>query len=590
MNKPLFFRKAFLQVGFFTALLSQVSCESTKKTVVENQLNNNKNSTAYFDSFTYRGNDDFYKNNPLPAKDYFYNPILPGWYSDPSICKNGEDYFLVTSTFSYFPGVPIFHSKDLVNWKQIGHVLDRPEQLKLDEQKVSEGIFAPAMSYNPHNKTYYMITTNIGGGNFFVKTKNPFDSWSNPVWLPEVQGIDPSFFFDDDGKAYIVNNDEPIGGSQYDGHRSIRIQRFDTEQDKVFGPREMLVNGGVNLAEKPIWIEGPHLYKINGKYFLMCAEGGTSVNHREVIFRSDSPMGKFIPSENNPILTQKHLDPKRIDPVTCAGHADLVQKTNGEWWSVFLACRPIENDFENLGRETFLMPVKWDKNGFPFMTKGEEVVPGIVHMPGLERSKDVTFGNFSETDDFNSPTLKSKWMTLRGTASELYSLTDKKGYLSLKCTDVLSTERKVPAFVSRRMQHHKFECETEMYFEPSNSQESAGFLLFKDETHQYSFTVSKSGENKIISVQKISNSIPEIIGRKKISSKQKTIKLKVVSTGKFFEFYYGADKENWTAVAKNVDAKYLSTATSYGFTGTNIGLYATAKTAFPINQKSVTNF
>ena len=161
---------------------------------------NGNSSVALFDNFIYKGMDDFYQKNPLKDKVSFYNPILPGWYSDPSICRNGDDYFMVTSTFCYFKGVPIFHSKDLINWKQIGFVLDRPSQLiNFSGQEISGGIFAPAISYNPHNQTYYMITTNVNAGNFFVKTKDPFGEWSDPIYLHDVQGIDPSFFFDEDG-------------------------------------------------------------------------------------------------------------------------------------------------------------------------------------------------------------------------------------------------------------------------------------------------------------------------------------------------------------------------------------------------------
>lgn len=316
-------------------------------------------STAYFDYFTYKGEDDYYKENPLSETNTFYNPILPGWYSDPSICTNGEDYFLVTSTFCYFPGVPIFHSKDLVNWSQIGYILDKPSQLvNLEGQGISGGIFAPAIEYNPHNKTYYMVTTNVGGGNFFVKTQDPFGTWSDPIYLPEVNGIDPSFFFDDNGKAYIVNNSDPDGQPLYDGHRTIRVIEFDVNTDKTIGTNKVLINGGVNIAEKPIWIEGPHLYKIKGQYLLMAAEGGTGPGHSEVIFKGDSPTGKFIPWDKNPILTQRHLNTNRTNPITCAGHADLIQAKEGDWWAVFLACRPIDNKFENLGRETFMMSVK----------------------------------------------------------------------------------------------------------------------------------------------------------------------------------------------------------------------------------------
>ena len=251
---------------------------------------------AIFESFRYEGRDAVYEAHPLPTKDAVYNPILPGWYSDPSFCSNGEgDYFLVTSTFSYFPGVPLFHSRDLVNWKQVGHVLDRPSQLTgLGRQHTSGGIYAPDIKYNPKNRTYYMITTNVGTGNFLVKTQDPFGAWSEPILLPQVQGIDPSLFFDDDGTAYIVNNDDAPGGKpEYDGHRTIRIVEYDVENDCTIGERRIIVNKGVDPAAKPIWIEGPHLYKIDGKYFLMCAEGGTSDQHSEVEDPGRGLVGRF---------------------------------------------------------------------------------------------------------------------------------------------------------------------------------------------------------------------------------------------------------------------------------------------------------
>ncbi len=343
-----------------------------------------------------------------------------------------------------------------------------------------------------------MVTTNVGAGNFFVKTQDPFGEWSEPVMLPEVGGIDPSFFFDEDGKAYIVNNDEaPDNKPEYSGHRTIRIQEFDVKTDKTIGPRKILVNKGAQPADKPIWIEGPHLYKINGKYFLMSAEGGTGNWHSEVIFRGDSPMGKFLPWKNNPILTQRHLNSDRPNSVTCAGHADLIQTKEGDWWAVFLACRPINNQFENLGRETFMMPVKWSEDGFPYMTQGDDLVPMIVKREGAKRDTTVTYGNFELIENFDSPVLDMTWMTLRASASDLYSLTETPGYLTLKCADISATEKKTPAFVCRRLQHHKFECATRMLFNPSNDKETAGMLLFKNETHQYFFCLNKVGENKI---------------------------------------------------------------------------------------------
>lgn len=535
-------------------------------------------SVALFDSFTYKGQDDFYKENHLIDMSSFYNPILPGWYSDPSICVNGEDYFLVTSTFSYFPGVPIFHSKDLVNWRQIGNVLNRPSQLvNMIGQHVSGGVFAPAIEYNPYNKTYYMITTNVGEGNFFVKTQNPFGAWSDPVWLPEVKGIDPSFFFDDNGKAYIVNNDDPEGKPEYSGHRAIRVQEFDVNTDKTLGPRKVLINKGARPEDKPIWIEGPHLYKINGRYFLMSAEGGTGGWHSEVIFSGDSPMGTFVPWENNPILTQRSLDSQRLNPITCAGHADLVQTKEGDWWAVFLACRPINNKFENLGRETFIMPVKWSDDGFPYMTQKDDVVPMILKKEGLKRDKTVTFGNFEITEDFVGSNLGLEWMTLRTPGTDLYSLSENPGYLTLKCADVSASEKKTPAFVCRRMQHHKFECTTRLLFDPSEENLKAGLLLFKDETHHYFLSVSKKGKEKCVALEKADSLVNTTLGAKNIKGNTGVIDLKVISKGTHYDFYYSIENGKWLLLCENVDAAYLSTANAGGFTGTTIGLYATRK-------------
>ncbi len=570
--------KSLLALLFSSCVLDvSYSCTSSDHLGTLKPVSQGK-AVALFDDFSYKGEDDFYEKTPLPDASSFYNPILPGWYSDPSICRKGDDYFLVTSTFSYFPGVPIFHSKDLMNWRQIGNVLNRPSQLvNMIGQHISGGIFAPAISYNPHNDTYYMITTNVGAGNFFVKTKDPFGEWSDPIWLPDVKGIDPSFFFDDNGKAYIVNNDEPEGEPEYNGHRAIRVQEFDPATDKTFGPRKVLINKGAHPEDKPIWIEGPHMYKINGRYFLMSAEGGTSTWHSEVIFSGDSPMGTFVPWKNNPILTQRHLNPQRPNPITCAGHADLVQTKEGDWWAVFLACRPIDNKFENLGRETFMMPVKWSDDGFPYMTQGDDLVPMLLKREGVKRDKTVTFGNFEVTDDFSSSQLGLEWMTLRTPGTDLYSLSENPGYLTLKCSDVAATEKKTPAFICRRMQHHKFECTTQMLFDPSDDKSSAGLLLFKDETHQYFLAVSKQGDEKCIALEKVGNSANTILASKNFDKEAKAIDLKVVSKGLYYDFYYAVEKGKWLLLSENVDAGYLSTSNANGFTGTTIGMYAVQK-------------
>lgn len=537
-----------------------------------------QDSHAIFSSFSYEGNDDFYAVNPPAGDSSYYNPILPGWYSDPSICADDKgNYYLVTSTFTYYPGVPLFHSRDLVNWKQTGYVLDRPSQLKnLEKQHVSGGIFAPDIAYNPANKTYYMVTTNVGAGNFFVKTQNPAEGWSDPIMLPEVQGIDPAFFFDEDGKAYIVNNDDaPDNEPEYPGHRTVRIVEFDTATDRCVGERKIIVNKGVCPQDKPIWCEGPHIYKIDGRYYLMTAEGGTSTQHSEVIYRGDSPMGPFEPWKGNPILTQRTLDSSRSNPVTCAGHADLVKAPDGSWWSVFLACRPIENDIENLGRETFMLPVRWTEDGWPYITRDGETIAMQFDMPGTVRDDSSMTGNFAWKETFSDSILGLEWHTLRGPATEYYSLTANPGHLTLKCGNVSSTDKAELPFVCRRIQHHKYTASTTLTFVPAHDRQCAGMLLFKDELHQYFLGKALRDGSQHIVLRRISDNGTEELAGRALSSDNSSVDLRVESKGLSLDFAYSTDNgSTWQPLASDLDAAFMSTAKAGGFTGTTIGLYA----------------
>ncbi|HEV7717336.1 MAG TPA: glycoside hydrolase family 43 protein, partial [Steroidobacteraceae bacterium] len=317
--------------------------------------------TVTFDWFEYTGRDAVL-DTPLPAGSY-RNPVLAGFYPDPSVTRAGDRFYLVNSTFTYFPGIPVFESRDLVHWAHIGNVIDRPGVLDFDGLGTSRGVFAPTIEY--HDGTFYVVNTAVdSGGNFFSTAKNPAGPWSDPVWLKDFDGIDPSLFFDADGKAYLLNNGPPQGAPLYEGHRAIWIQAFDAKAGRLTGPRKVLVNGGVDIAKKPIWIEGPHLYRRGDWYYLLCAEGGTGPQHSEVILRGRSPWGPFEPYAGNPILTQRDLPEDRANPITNAGHADLVEGPDGSWWAIFLASRPYDAHQYNTGRETFLLPVTW-RDGWP---------------------------------------------------------------------------------------------------------------------------------------------------------------------------------------------------------------------------------
>ena len=271
-----------------------------------------------------------------------HNPIIPGFHPDPSIVKVGDDYYIVNSSFQYFPGVPIYHSKDLVNWEHIGNVLSKESQLPLKDATSWQGIYAPTIRY--HDGTFYMITTNIGnGGNFMVKTKDPKGPWSEPIWLKQ-EGIDPSLFFEN-GKVYMVSNPNGI----------ITLCEIDPETGEQLTPSKGLWKGCGGR-----YPEGPHIYKKDGYYYLLISEGGTELAHHLTIARSKDIYGPYEPNPNNPILTNCNMKGQGSQ-IQGTGHGDFVQATDGSWWVVFLAYRNYGGSYHHIGRETFIAPVEWKK-------------------------------------------------------------------------------------------------------------------------------------------------------------------------------------------------------------------------------------
>jgi xylan 1,4-beta-xylosidase len=509
------------------------------------------------------------------------NPMLAGFYPDPSICRVGNNFYLVNSSFAYYPGLPIFHSTDLANWKQVGFAMDRPEQLDLDGAGVSRGLFAPAIRFS--NGTYYITCTLVDkGGNFIITARDPKGPWSNPVWLPEVKGIDPSMFFDDDGKAYIVfNSDAPDNKPLYDGHRTIRMYEVDINSLKVKGEEKILINGGTDISKKPIWIEGPHIYKYKGYYYLLCAEGGTGFDHSAVIFRSKKVDGPYESYSGNPILTQRHLDPGRKRPVTSTGHADFVTTKDGSWYAVFLGCRPYKEDFYNTGRETFLAPVQW-KDGWPVILSGDEVVPSTVTIPGAAISNPAEFsGNFTFKDEFKSPELSKRYQFLRTVREPWYHVNNVSGSITLKLRPATCSDKTNPAFIGFRQSHLKGYGATALSFTAANSNEKAGLLIFQNEQHYYLLCQSVENNQPVVQLYKGAGKAnageqPTLLASQKIQTgTRQPLQLKIQANGGSYAFYY-ADKGNWRLLKENVDATFLSTRTAGGFVGCMYAMYATS--------------
>ncbi|GAB4041597.1 glycoside hydrolase family 43 protein [Spirosoma jeollabukense] len=517
------------------------------------------------------------------------NPILTGFYPDPSIVKVGPDYYLVNSTFSYFPGIPVMHSQDLKNWKQIGNVIDRPEQLDFMGERLTRGLFAPAISYS--KGTYYVTCTDIDhDGNFVVTAKNPAGPWSNPVKLPQVKGIDPSIYFDEEtGKAYIIyNSDAPDRKPLYSGHRTIRMYEFDPVKLTVTGEEKQLVNGGVDLSKKPVWIEGPHIMRRNGWYYLYAAEGGTSVNHSEVILRSKDVWGPYIPFAGNPILTQRELPADRKDAITSAGHAQFVDGPDGKMYCIFLAVRPYEGDYYNTGRETFIAPVTW-KDEWPMIEHGEKAI-AYSYTTNIKEVKQKgalpQSGNFGYTLTFDKE-LDPALLFMRTHDKNSYSLLKKDG-LTLKLKPETIMEMGNPSFIGKRQQHLYSTAETELRFTPKSDKEKAGLVILQDEGHFYWLCKSKAQDKDVLQLyqSKPRSKEMELLTEIPLDAKSEKVGLRITSQGDTYSFYASTDAKNWKLLKDKVDGKFLSTKVSGGFIGCLYGMYATSSGEQTTNSAS----
>lgn len=532
-------------------------------------------ATARFERFEYTGHDAVFDHVKAGPKDYL-NPIRPGYYPDPSIVRVGEDYYLVNSSFTHFPGLPVWHSKDLVHWTQIANAVNRPSQAEFGKLEVSRGLFAPAISY--HDGTFTIINTCVdcvedSKENFLITAKDPAGPWSDPVGLG-FEGIDPSITFEKNGKAYIVNNGPPEGKPLYNGHRAIWMEEYDLAAQKMVGPRRVIVNGGTDIKKKPVWIEGPHLYHIKGWYYLMCAEGGTAEDHSEVIFRSKKLWGPYVSYRGNPILTQRDLYPAREFPVTSTGHADLVETQKHQWYAVFLGTRPYEGDLYNTGRETFMLPVTW-KNGWPVILKKGEHVPFAVKRPKLppEGGPQPLAGNFTAQENFDKP-LGLDWVMIRTPHENWYSV--EGGALNVKARPVAIGSDGNPSFIAKRQQHADATVTTQLHFDPQIDGERAGLAAFQN-SHTFYFlgVLRENGANSVCVFKRSAKDEPENgVKQACAPAPQGAVNLQINVHRGLVDFSFAAANGAMQPLLKDADATILSTKKAGGFVGTVFGPYA----------------
>lgn len=488
------------------------------------------------------------------AQSGYKNPILPGFNPDPSVCRVGDDFYLVTSSFEYFPGLPIYHSKDLVNWQQIGHCLTRDSQFPLQQAKSSEGLFAPSIRY--HNGLFYVICTNVsGGGNFYCTATDPKGPWSEPIWV-NIKSIDPDIFFDSDGKTYFVTQ----------GDESIRVTEIDIKTGKVLGEERQVWGGDGGRFP-----EAPHIYKKDGYYYLLIGEGGTEYAHSATIARSKHIYGPYESCPLNPIIAHGNKIGQG-SPVQGIGHADLVQANDSSWWTVFLGFRVTHKwaYYHVLGRETFLAPVDWPKNGWP-QVNGNGTVSLNMDV------KTLSLHPFEKTpvrDNFDKESLGFEWQYLRNPIKENYSLTERKNWLRINTLPYTLDEAEAVSLICRRQTEHDFVAATSLELVSSNENEEAGITLMQNSSHHYDLLIRKAKDGYIVQLRVAIGSLRYIAAEEKIKSNK--VNLKIKGSPLQYQFYYSDSKNGEYKELGKLDTRYLATEVAGGFTGVMIGLYTSS--------------
>ncbi|WP_169081798.1 glycoside hydrolase family 43 protein [Paenibacillus sp. PL91] len=477
----------------------------------------------------------------------YNNPIIKGFYPDPSICKVNGTYYLVCSSFQYFPGVPIFESKDLINWTQIGHCLTRKSQIYLDTVNSSGGVFAPTIRYN--NGRFYMTTTNDSTRqNFYIWTDDIYGEWSDPVYVDQG-GIDPDLYFED-GKTFFISN-----GTDDNGVGGIVQCEIDIETGHKLTPSRSVWQGSGGR-----YLESPHLYKINGRYYLLAAEGGTEYGHMVIYARGDSPSGPFEAYPKNPVLTNRNLGGYELQGV---GHGDLIQDHEGNWWLFHLGFRQIGQwlTYHHLGREVFLTPVTFGEDGW--FTAGHNGT--TLTSFETDRISDMVIQQEKKIYTFDNTDWNLDWCYLRQPATDNYRL--ERGKATLKGTEVTLDVPASPTFIGLR----QIDFGATIVCDVSLTSGEAGITLYMDEDHHYDLAIRKE-ENGYKVIERLAigdiRSIENVVD---LGSANHAI-LIIRATHERYSFHTYVDGED--ILLGSAQTKYLSSEVAGGFTGVMIGLYA----------------
>lgn len=474
----------------------------------------------------------------------FSNPILPGFYPDPSVCRVGEWFYLVNSTFEYVPGLPVHRSRDLVEWEYLGSVITSTEQLDLAAAGDSRGLFAPTIRH--HEGVFYVVCTNVGEGpgtgNFVVTSTDPASGWGSPVFV-DARGIDPSLFFHE-GRIWWTGTRE-ADQPEYPGQTEVWLRELDPTALQLIGPEHILWTGAVRGA---IWAEGPHLFERDGWFYLSAAEGGTGFDHAQSIARSREVTGPYTGSARNPILTHRHLGGRA--EVQNVGHVDFIEHPDGTWWALALGVRPLDGH-HLLGRETFLMPVEWE-DGWPVVNPGSGIVPRSM---GDARAPEPVA---RPSDDFrdSGPLEPGVWLDVRGSREGVRS-TQRGLHLSGANGE---------AFVGRRLQH--WQADIALAIEPDRG--AAGLRIRQNGSTRADLEVAAVDGGTRIRLLRCTPEGTTVVGERMAASGDVVLGLAV----RGLRIEARLEDAAGRSVIGEVDAEYLSSESAGGFVGVVVGAYA----------------
>lgn len=486
----------------------------------------------------------------------FKNPVMAGFNPDPSICRVGDDYYMVTSSFTWYPGIPVYHSKDLVNWELVNHVINRPGMVNMEGLNDNDGTWAATIRY--HDGLFYVITTaSKSGGNFYCTASDPRGNWSDPVWLKDADGIDPSLFWDKDGRCYYTGNTWSFKGT-WPAQCAVWMQELDVKRGHLIGQKKFLTYGYANNAR---YAEGPHLYYIDGRYMLLMAEGGSGHNHAVTVHHSKSLWGPYVADQVNPVLTHRHLG--TTFPFQNIGHADLVQTQNGDWYSVVLGNR-VTNGLNTMGRETFLCKVTFE-NGTPLYNVGYGRVLPVQQRPSLPWTP---VKGMPDRENFDGRKLPLGWYTVRIPAESYYTL--KGGRLELRlCPQVIDSLTNT-AMLIRKLRHLNYTASTALSFKTKKRNEQAGLVLYR--TANGYFALLKGSDSLMLLRKRLGVKDTLAI----VPYTNDKVELKVEALNAEVQFFFRIKEGTWTRIGGTVSLDAISDNKYNKFNGPGVGIYATS--------------